>query len=41
LSVALLHRQIARAAYTDPLTRDGLANWTAAVMDVYTGGMLV
>jgi hypothetical protein len=37
----LLHLQIARAAYTDPLTRGGLASWTAAVMDVYTGGMFV
>jgi hypothetical protein len=36
-----LHRQIARAAYTDPLTRDGLASRTAAVLDVHTGGMFV
>ena len=39
LSVLLLHRQIARVTGTDPLTRDGLARWTAAVMDVYTGGV--
>jgi TetR/AcrR family transcriptional regulator, regulator of cefoperazone and chloramphenicol sensitivity len=39
LSVVLLHRQIARATGTDPLTREGLAAWTAAVMDVYTGGV--
>jgi TetR/AcrR family transcriptional regulator, regulator of cefoperazone and chloramphenicol sensitivity len=41
LSVVLLRRQIARATGTDPLTRDGLARWTAAVMDVYTGGVFV
>ena len=41
LSVVLLRRQIARAAGTDPLTRQGLAAWTAAVMDVYTGGVFV
>ena len=39
LSLVLLHRQIAWATGTDPLTRDGLARWTAAVMDVYTGGV--
>jgi AcrR family transcriptional regulator len=39
LSVVLLRRQIARATGTDPLTREGLADWTAAVMDVYTGGV--
>jgi hypothetical protein len=32
---------IDRATCTDPLTRDGLASWTAAVIDVYTGGMFV
>ena len=39
LAVVLLHRQIARVTGIDPLTRDGLARWTAAVMDVYTGGV--
>ena len=39
LSLVLLHRQIARVTGTDPLTRDGLTRWTAAVMDVYTGGV--
>jgi hypothetical protein len=41
LPVTLLHRQIARATYTHPLARDGLASRAAAVMDVYTGGMFV
>jgi AcrR family transcriptional regulator len=39
LSLVLLRRQIARVTGTDPLTRAGLAAWTAAVMDVYTGGV--
>jgi AcrR family transcriptional regulator len=39
LSLVLLRRQIARATGTDPLSREGLARWTAAVMDVYTGGV--
>jgi TetR/AcrR family transcriptional regulator, regulator of cefoperazone and chloramphenicol sensitivity len=39
LSLMLLHPQIAQATGTDPLTREGLANWTATVMDVYTGGV--
>jgi TetR/AcrR family transcriptional regulator, regulator of cefoperazone and chloramphenicol sensitivity len=39
LSVVLLRRQIARATGTDPLTREGLGPWTAAVMDVYTSGI--
>jgi AcrR family transcriptional regulator len=39
LSLVLLRRQIARATGLDPLTREGLAAWTAAVMDVYTGGV--
>ena len=39
LSVVLLRGQIARATGTDPLTREGLAAWTAVVMDVYTGGV--
>lgn len=41
LSLVLLRRQIARATGTDPLSREGLAAWTAAVMDVYTGGVFV
>ncbi len=39
LSLVLLRRQIARATGTDPLSREGLARWTAAVMDVYTAGV--
>ena len=39
LSLVLLHRQIARVTGTDPLAREGLARWTAVVIDVYTGGI--
>lgn len=39
LAVVLLRRQIGQATGADPLSRDGLARWTAAVMDVYTGGV--
>jgi TetR/AcrR family transcriptional regulator, regulator of cefoperazone and chloramphenicol sensitivity len=39
LSLLLLRRQITRVTGTDPLARAGLAAWTAAVMDVYTGGI--
>ena len=39
LSLVLLRRQIARVTGTDPLTGEGLVPWTAAVMDVYTGGI--
>jgi TetR/AcrR family transcriptional regulator, regulator of cefoperazone and chloramphenicol sensitivity len=39
LSLVLLRRQITRVTGTDPLTREGLVPWTAAVMDVYTGGI--
>jgi TetR/AcrR family transcriptional regulator, regulator of cefoperazone and chloramphenicol sensitivity len=39
LSLVLLRRQITQVTGTDPLTREGLARWTAAVMDVYTGGI--
>ena len=39
LSLVLLRRQIARATGTDPLTRQGLGPWTAAVVDVYTSGI--
>ena len=39
LSLVLLRRQITQVTGTDPLTRDGLIPWTAAVMDVYTGGI--
>lgn len=40
LSLTLLRRQIARVTGTDPLTREGLVSWTAAVMDVHTSGIL-
>ena len=39
LSLVLLRRQIAQVTGTDPLSREGLVPWTAAVMDVYTGGI--
>jgi AcrR family transcriptional regulator len=39
LSLVLLRRQITQSTGTDPLTRQGLSAWTAAVMDVYTGGI--
>ncbi len=39
LPLVLLRRQITRATGTDPLSRDGLASWTAEVTDVYTGGI--
>ena len=39
LSLVLLRRQIARVTGTDPLTGEGQVHWTAAVMDVYTGGI--
>jgi len=39
LSLVLLRRQIAQATGTDPLSREGLVPWTAAVMDVYTAGI--
>jgi AcrR family transcriptional regulator len=39
LSLLLLRRQIARAAGIDPLTREGLGSWSAAVLDVYTRGV--
>ena len=39
LAVVLLRGPIARATGTDPLSRDGLARWSAAVMDVYAGGV--
>jgi len=39
LSLVLLRRQVALVTGTDPLTREGLASWTAAVMDVYTSGI--
>ncbi len=35
----LLRRQITRVTGTDRLARAGLAAWTAAVMDVYAGGI--
>ena len=39
LSLVLLRRQIAQVTGTDPLSREGLVPWTAAVMDVYTDGI--
>jgi TetR/AcrR family transcriptional regulator, regulator of cefoperazone and chloramphenicol sensitivity len=39
LSLVLLRRQITRAVGFDPLTREGLAPWSAAVLDVYTSGV--
>ena len=36
LSLVLLRRQIARSVGFDPLTREGLGPWSAAVLDVYT-----
>jgi AcrR family transcriptional regulator len=39
LSLVLLRRQIAQVTGTDPLSREGLVPWTAAVMDVYAGGI--
>jgi TetR/AcrR family transcriptional regulator, regulator of cefoperazone and chloramphenicol sensitivity len=39
LALVLLRRQIARATGLDPLSRDGLARWTAEVVDVYMGGV--
>jgi hypothetical protein len=35
----LLRQQITDVTGTDPLSREGLAGWTAVVMDVYTGGV--
>jgi TetR/AcrR family transcriptional regulator, regulator of cefoperazone and chloramphenicol sensitivity len=39
LSLVLLRRQIARSVGFDPLTRQGLGPWSAAVLDVYTSGV--
>lgn len=39
LSLVLLRRQIARSVGFDPLTREGLGPWSAAVLDVYTSGV--
>ena len=39
LSLLMMRRQIARVTGTDPLARDGLAAWTAVVMDVYARGI--
>jgi AcrR family transcriptional regulator len=39
LSLVLLRRQIALVTGTDPLSREGLIPWAAAVMDVYAGGI--
>jgi TetR/AcrR family transcriptional regulator, regulator of cefoperazone and chloramphenicol sensitivity len=39
LSLVLLRRQITQAVGFDPLTREGLGTWSAAVIDVYTSGI--
>jgi AcrR family transcriptional regulator len=39
LSLVLLRRQITRSVGFDPLTREGLGRWSAAVLDVYTSGV--
>jgi AcrR family transcriptional regulator len=39
LSLVLLRRQITRSVGFDPLTREGLGPWSAAVLDVYTSGV--
>jgi TetR/AcrR family transcriptional regulator, regulator of cefoperazone and chloramphenicol sensitivity len=39
LSLVLLRRHIARSVGFDPLTREGLGPWSAAVLDVYTSGV--
>ena len=39
LSLLLLRRQITRVVGVDPLTREGLGPWSAAVLDVYTSGV--
>lgn len=39
LSLVLLRRQITRSLGFDPLTREGLGPWSAAVLDVYTSGV--
>ena len=39
LAVILLRRQIERAIGADPLVKDGLARWTAEVVEAYTNGV--
>jgi TetR/AcrR family transcriptional regulator, regulator of cefoperazone and chloramphenicol sensitivity len=39
LSLVLLRRQITQVTGTDPLAREGLLRWTAAVIDIYTRGV--
>lgn len=39
LAMFMLHAQIQHATGIDPLSRDGLARWTAAGLDVYSGGL--
>lgn len=39
LAVILLRDQLTRATGADPLSREGLARWSATVMDVYANGV--
>ncbi len=39
LAMVVFRRQIAHAAGIDPLAGQGLAAWTAEVIDVYTNGL--
>ncbi len=41
LAVVLLRPHITHATGIDPLSRDGLARWSAEVFDVYSGGVFV
>lgn len=41
LALVVLRPQITRVTGIDPLSRDGLARWSAEVFDVYTGGVFV
>ncbi len=39
LAMVLLRRQVERVIGVDPLTKDGLARWTAEAVDIYTNGL--
>ncbi len=41
LAVVLLRPHITQVTGIDPLSRDGLARWSAEVFDVYSGGVFV
>jgi AcrR family transcriptional regulator len=41
LAVVLLRPHITQVTGVDPLSRDGLARWSAEVFDVYSGGVFV